>query len=219
MTHRGLPKANRKTSSSVAGFRLAWRTPFVRNLLFTSGALCVFAWPALTLFPAYTKLVLNHAEKEYSLLVSALGLGALAAALTAATFSTPARRFRFLRGGALGATLGLAGLAMSGTIAAALASASLLGFGLILYLSTGQSALQLSATDESRGRMMALWAMMLSASAPLGHLLAGRAAQSLPIDAVLAVMAGGAGCVTFMLWLFSRNSTADAGVAQDVRPG
>ena len=47
------------------------------------------------------------------------------------------------------------------------------GFGLVLYLSTGQSTLQLAVPDDRRGRVLALWAMTLSASAPIGHLLAG----------------------------------------------
>ena len=36
-------------------------------------------------------------------------------------------------------------------------------FGLILFLSTGQSTLQLGVPDGIRGRVMALWAITLSA--------------------------------------------------------
>ena len=65
------------------------------------------------------------------------------------------------------------------------------GFGLITYLATGQSTLQLHSPDAARGRVMALWAMTLSASAPFGHLLAGWAAQHYAVSSVLQVLAAG----------------------------
>jgi len=188
------------------GFRVAWASPQVRRLLLLSGGLCVFAWPALTLFPAFTKTVLGHSEKEYSVLVSSLGVGALLSALTTATFGTAARRGWLLVGGAALATAGLAGLAASPSLAPALLSTAALGYGLVLYLSTGQSALQLDSTAETRGRVMALWAMMLSASAPLGHLAAGLAAQRVPVPHVFAALAAGAAVVTLTLFGLLRGS-------------
>jgi MFS family permease len=192
--------------SAWEGFRLAWASPPVRRLLGLSGLLCVFAWPALTLFPAYTRTVLGHSEREYSVLVSALGLGALAAALTTATFGSAERRGKLLVTGAGLSTVGLGGLAVAVHLPLALFSASTLGFGLVLFLTTGQATLQLDSTEATRGRMMALWAMMLSASAPVGHLAAGAAAQHYPVAAVLAALALGAACVTLLLVATSRPS-------------
>src|SRR5262249_58593694 len=67
------------------------------------------------------------------------------------------------------------------------------GFGLILYLSTGQSTLQLTVPNEKRGRVMALWAITLSASAPLGHLIAGQAVTVFGVRPVLVAMGTGVG--------------------------
>jgi MFS family permease len=78
-------------------------------------------------------------------------------------------------------------------------SASALGFGLILYLSTGQSTMQMSVPDSSRGRAMSLWAMMLSASAPLGHLLAGEAASWFPVRDVMLVLSSALGVIWLVL--------------------
>jgi hypothetical protein len=52
--------------------------------------------------------------------------------------------------------------------------------------------MQLSVDDRTRGRVMALWAMTLSASAPVGHLAAGAAATVVPVRDVLGWMAVGA---------------------------
>jgi hypothetical protein len=82
---------------------------------------------------------------------------------------------------------------------AAAAGCGCVGFGLILFLVTGQSTLQLAVPDAKRGRVMALWAITLSASAPLGHLLAGEAAARLGVVPVLRGMAVGAGVVAAAL--------------------
>ncbi|MBI1383205.1 MAG: MFS transporter [Planctomycetaceae bacterium] len=178
------------------GVRYLIRNPTLGMLLVLTGAMCVYAWPALTLFPAYTDTVLHRAEKEYSVLVSALGAGALVAALVNATFGSVARRGTFLTAGTGFACLGLLGLAVADTLPLAFLAAAGLGFGLILFLSTGQSTLQLSVPDDVRGRVMALWAMTLSAGAPVGHLLAGLAARSYPIPDILLVLAAGVGACT-----------------------
>lgn len=178
--------------SVLDGLRYVRSRPRMAGLLVLTGFLCVFGWPAISLFPAYTRLALGHAEKEYSALVSALGAGALVAALTTATFGTVARRRWFLLAGSLLIVVGLAGLAWAGSLPAAALAAGGLGLGMILFLSTGQTAMQLGVDDKTRGRVMALWAMTLSASAPVGHLLAGAAATAWPVRDVFGWMAFGA---------------------------
>jgi MFS family permease len=189
ITATGAGRPGREAGSTWDGFRYVLEHPRLAALLALTGLLCAFGWPTVSLFPAYTRLALGHAEKEYSLLVSALGSGALVAALTTATFGTIGRRGLFLVAGTVLSAVGLGGLAAAQQFGPAALAAGCLGFGLILFLSTGQSAVQLSVSDETRGRVMALWAMTLSASAPAGHLVAGAAATRWPVRDVLAVMA------------------------------
>jgi MFS family permease len=191
----GSPPPPGPRAALLDGARYVCQRPPLAALLVFTGLLSVFGWPTISLFPAYTKLALQHAEKEYSLLVSSLGAGALFGALATATFGTVARRGLFLATGSVLAAGGLAGLTVANSLTAAAASGGLLGFGLILFLSTGQSAMQLSVPDDRRGRVMALWAMTLSASAPVGHLAAGAAVTAFPVREVLAGMAAGAGLV------------------------
>ncbi|MFO0796436.1 MAG: MFS transporter [Gemmataceae bacterium] len=169
------------------------------GLVVLTFVLCAFAWPVLTLFPAYTRTQLGLAEESYSFLVSALGGGALLGALACAAYGTPARRGAFLVCGAAAAAAGLAGLAATTTGAAAVGWAGCVGGGLILFLSTGQSAVQLAVPDDVRGRVMAVWAMTLSASAPAGHLVAGQLADAVGVAAVFDGMALGCGAVAVAL--------------------
>lgn len=179
-------------TSGWAGMSFLIVNPPLGMLVALTGFLCVFTWPVITLLPSFTRTVMKLEETAFSGFVSSLGIGALLAAFTAATFGSVRRRRRFLRVGAVVAALGVGGLSLSTTPDAAALSCAALGFGLILYLSTGQSTLQLNAPDAARGRVMALWAMTLSASAPLGHLVAGRCAQVWPVPVVLTVMFAGA---------------------------
>ena len=56
---------------------------------------------------------------------------------------------------------------------------------MILFFATGQAALQLSSTSANRGKLMGVWAMMLSGGAPLGNLLFGPAADAWSVTTVL----------------------------------
>ena len=188
-----------ESGSALEGVRYLLRRPALAGLVFSTLVLCVFGWPVLTLFPGYTRRQLGLAEESYSFLVSALGAGALVGALTTATFGTTGRRGSFLIFGAVAAAAGILGLSSVATLEAAAGFAACVGFGLILFLSTGQSTLQLAVDDGTRGRVMALWAMTLSASAPIGHLLAGLAAEAVGLAIVLRTMAIGVGAVALGL--------------------
>ncbi|CAN5414521.1 MFS transporter [soil metagenome] len=173
------------------GFRFLRQHPGLAGIVVFTGLLSIFGWPVLTLLPAYTKFVLGQAEKSYSLLVSALGGGALIGSILTATYGSPKRKERFLLLGCFASLLGLIGLTVVNVMPLALGCCALFGFGLILYLSTGQSTMQLSSPDHARGKVMALWAMTLSGSSIPGHLLAGYAAQHYPVtDVMLAMTAG-----------------------------
>ncbi|MBX9626619.1 MAG: MFS transporter [Gemmataceae bacterium] len=195
----GEPHPDHAGASTWDGLRYLAAHPKLGGLVLLTLLLCVFAWPTLTLFPGYTRTVLGRDETGYTTLVSGLGAGALVAALTTATFGTAARRGGFLVLGAAAAAGGILGLSLAADLRVAAGWAGCVGFGLILFLSTGQSTLQLAVPDDRRGRVMAVWAIMLSASAPLGHLLAGQAADAVGVVPVLGGMAAGVGAVALGL--------------------
>jgi hypothetical protein len=169
------------------------------GLVLLTFVVCVFGWPIITVLPAYTKLRLGREVDAFSLLLSAIGAGSLLAALTTATFGSAGRRGIFLLLGVGAGAVGLAGLGFASQAWVAVACCIATGFGLILYLSIGQSTLQLAIPDEKRGRVMALWAMTLSASAPIGHLLAGEAITQYGVGPVLLGMASGIAVATLVL--------------------
>jgi MFS family permease len=193
------PRASDRDGGTWDGFRYLRERSALGGLVVLTLLLCVFGWPLITILPAYTRTHLGRSEQTFGLLVSAVGVGALAASLTVATFASASRRGTFLVCGPAVAALGLLGTALAGRPELAALACAASGFGLVLYLSTGQSTLQLAVPAERRGRVLALWAMTLSASAPVGHLLAGHAVTLVGVRPVLLAMAAGATAATAAL--------------------
>jgi MFS family permease len=170
-------------------------------LILLAGSTAFWGWPFLSLLPALA-VKFGHAAEGTAWLFSGVGVGALAAALTVATFGSPGRSWAFISIGVILVATGLLGMAFSPDIFTAIVFAALIGFGLILFLATSQSVFQLSSEEHNRGRVMAIWAMVLSGAVPLGNFLAGPAADEWGLSPVLAFLGIACGIVPIiLLWL------------------
>jgi MFS family permease len=165
------------TDSLWAGFRYLGHHPRLIFLMVLSGAMSLFGWPILALLPAVADQRLGGSTDVYSWMLSAIGGGAGFASLLVATFTAAQLRKWFLVVGVGLASSSLLGLAMARSIPLAVGYCAFLGCGLILFFPTSQSIMQLGSADQVRGRVMGIWSMVLSAAFPLGHLLAGQAAD------------------------------------------
>src|SRR5439155_15596773 len=120
--------------------------------------------------------------------------GALAAAWTIATFGSLKHGTLMLGAGIAIVIAGLISLSLAGNLALAVGCSAIIGFGLILFLATSQSIVQLSSGDHNRGRVMAVWAMIQSGAVPLGSILSGAAADRWGVRPVLLAL--GLCCLT-----------------------
>ena len=192
-----------------AGFRYLAHHPYLILLLGLSGAMSLFGWPILALLPAVADQRLGESTGGYAWMLSAIGSGALVASFLVASFNSTVRRRWFLAAGVILAASSLTGLAVARSLPVAVACCAVLGCGLILFFATSQAIMQLKSDDHIRGRVMGIWSMVLSGAYPLGHLLAGRAAdswldQTSPggmLAQVLAVQPGERGGVALVLAL------------------
>jgi MFS family permease len=173
-------------------------------VLFLAGLMGFCGWPFLNLLPAVVAKVLGAGASGYTQMLSATGLGALGAALTAATFGQAWRNRYFILGGVGLVCTGLLGLALADGWWVAFGSCFLMGFGLILFFATGQAVLQLAAAEHNRGQVLGIWAMVVSGAQPLGNLLAGPAGDEFGEQRVLAALAlilAGAATLTALLFV------------------
>jgi predicted MFS family arabinose efflux permease len=185
--------------SAGGGFRVLARQPGMLALVLVAGLVAIGGWPLLPLLPSVAAKELGHGEGAYGTLLSAVGIGALAAALTAATFGNDVRRKVLLTAGLALVAGALLVLSATHALSVATGCCVVFGFGMILFFATGQSAVQLGTADADRGKVMGIWAMMLSAGVPLGNLVFGPAADKYGVSNVIAVQAAAVGVATGIL--------------------
>jgi predicted MFS family arabinose efflux permease len=173
----------------LGGFHVLAKSPGLLALVFLAGLVAAGGWPLLALLPSLAQRELGRAEGGYGTLLSCVGVGALLAALTAATIGGELRPKALLLGGLILVGVALVGIWATTAIPVAAGCCVLFGFGMILFFATGQSVVQLGTVDANRGKVMGIWAMMLSAGVPLGNLVLGPAADVLGVKTVIAIQA------------------------------
>ncbi|MCE9626295.1 MAG: MFS transporter [Candidatus Eisenbacteria bacterium] len=178
------------------GLAYAWATPTIRQLLVLLAICAGFGFQYNVLLPVYARDVLHAGSYEYGWLFSAFGAGSLIAALRMAVTRERWALRRHLLVGLVTGSAGLLGFAWVHTLPAMIGFAALAGFGLILYVASTNTLIQLTVEDSYRGRVMSLYTLFFVGTAPFGALLAGFIAQHLgaPVATSVsaAVLLGGA---------------------------
>jgi MFS family permease len=185
------------------GIRYGWRVRPIRNLLLLLGATAGFAFQYMILLPVFAKDILHAGAQTYGMLVSAFGVGSL---LSIVVMTRQLDRWGLRRNLLVGLTVSGAGMlvfAWSQVLWLSLVSGLLCGFGLILYVASTNTLLQLTTEDRYRGRVMSLYTFMFIGTAPLGALASGWIAENIsaPIatTASATVLLGGAIWIAYRL--------------------
>ena len=188
------------------GFAYVAKHRRVRTLLLLVAIVGVFGWSYSVLMPAFATDVLRVGSREYGMLLSANGIGALCGALVVATYGGRLPR-RLLVFGGLGLfSLMLMLLAVTRNYYLALVWMTIAGWGMLLYLSTSNTAIQLSVADGMRGRVMGIWTLMFGGMMPVGSLVAGGLSHSLGVPWAVAIGALVCGVAALVAWMFTRRS-------------
>jgi MFS family permease len=159
------------------GIRYARGVRPIRNLLLLLGFTAGIGFQYMILLPVYARTILRTGAGGYGLMVSAFGLGSL---LSAVSMTRKLDRWGLRRNLLIGLTcagIGMGIFAWSRVLPLTLAMGFLAGFGLILYVATTNTMLQLTTEDRYRGRIMSLYTLMFVGTSPIGSLLAGGIAQ------------------------------------------
>ncbi len=153
------------------------RTPVALHAIVLLAAESVFAMNFTLLTSVLAKDVLRAGASGFGFLMSAQGAGALMGAIAVASFSYLGPRPEFLFGGA--AVLGLAEVVLGLTrqFPAAAVMLGVAGASMVLFTATVNTTLQLNAPDRLRGRVMAMYALVMGGLTPVGSLVSGTLAE------------------------------------------
>ena len=172
-----------------------------RALVILIAVFGVFGFSFVTMMPVFARDVLHLDAAGYGALVSAVGVGAAAAALGTAAFG------RRRTGGGVGRTWLLFGaLLAAGAFApnfwTALIVFTLTGCIMALNSILANTQLQLQAPDELRGRVASVNSLFIGTSNELGGFESG--AVAVVIGPVAAVVAGGVGTIATVFAIAAR---------------
>jgi MFS family permease len=161
----------------------------------------VFGVPYLVLMPVLARDVLRTDASGYGVLLTCVGVGAIAAALALATFGRGARRGPMLERAAYAFPLLLIGLALSTSIWLSAILLVAVGFAMILNNAVSNTLLQTIVPDSFRGRVMAAYALVFIGFSPIGQLFGGMVASRFGVQ--WAIGGGAAVMLAYAAWAFS----------------
>jgi MFS family permease len=191
------PMTRKRTQHFRAGiieaFNFVRHTGPVGGLMVLLGLISFMGLRYEILMPVYTREMLHGGPTQFGLLMGASGIGAILGSLILATFGN----MRTLGDWAALAAAGFGGslvlLSFSHSFALSVPIMLLIGFSMVTELDASNTIVQRIVPDELRGRVMAIWTMMLTGLAPFGSLLVGVLAQHFSARRTFA--AGGMACI------------------------
>jgi MFS family permease len=159
------------------GLRYTWHTPLLRAdmLLVASVSLLAFNFPVV--LPLLAKVTFHGNASTYSLMASAMGVGAFVSALILASLGRPYGRRLVIAFLVLAAALCAAALAPN--LAVLVVLLTVIGAGQVIAASSANAMVQLDADPAMRGRVTAIFSLTTQGSTPFGGVLAGTVAEEL----------------------------------------
>ena len=197
------PRETKVLEELREGFAYAFGLSPLRAILLLLALVSFTGLPYVVLMPVMAAEVLRGGANTLGLLMSATGVGALAAALYLASRRSVLGLGRLVPIAAATFGLGLCAFSLSRALPLSLLLLALVGAGWMVQSAASNTILQTLVRDEMRGRVMAFYAVAILGTAPFGSLLAGALAARFGVPWTL--FGGGlvcaVGAAVFARWL------------------
>jgi hypothetical protein len=203
ITHDGKPTPGQKKSplnDIREGLAYVYNSPVVGGLILLSIIPFLFGLSINTLLPAFNTDVLAGGADDLGLLMTAMGIGAIAGSLALANLGNLTHKgYWLLLTGTLWG-VGVALFSICTTYLYALLCMGLVGFISSINMAMNRGVVQLQVTQSMRGRIMSI-DMMSHGLMPLGMLPIGWIAETVSVQAGLATSGMILAVVTILLGL------------------
>lgn len=187
-----LAQATKKPGAGGVGEGIAYvrSEPAVLSLIILTGLVTALVFPFLIVHIAqFVRRDLGAGDASaVGYVMSASGLGSLVGALAIIGGSPKTRRL-WLIGGALGASAGLFGLALSGSVLYAVPLVSVMSFSISSLMGRVAQMIQERVPNQLRGRVMGIFSLSFTGVMPFAGLLLGFLADAVSYSRLMEVCA------------------------------
>ncbi|HCC86625.1 MAG TPA: MFS transporter [Porphyromonadaceae bacterium] len=184
------------------GFHYSFGFLPIKSVILLLATVSLFGNPYLVLLPIFAKNILNGDATTLGYLNSAVGLGALGAALYLASRKSTLGLGKIIATTTFIFALSLISFSFSKTFPLSLIILLFCGFGMMMQTAGSNTILQTLSSDDMRGRVMSFYTVAFRGMAPFGSLWAGTFADN--FGAPVTVLISGIVCLGAGI-LFSKN--------------
>ncbi len=186
-----LPIDNTSTFKAIKrGLIYTYKHPHIKYLLIMVGITAIFGWSYGTIFPVIVTQIYHKGAENLGYFHSAVGLGAILAAITISAFSKDLPIKQFVFGATLLIAVAIALLTISPGLEVTYFVLFILGYALVIQFSTINSVLHQEIDDAVRGRVMSIFIFMSVGLSPLGSFTIGALSDLLSPYWALRINAG-----------------------------
>jgi predicted MFS family arabinose efflux permease len=171
------------------GIQFMKSKPEIYRIILLIAVFSLIGIPYITFLPVFAVEVFRTGPKGLGFLVSAAGTGALTAALSLAFKGDIKEKNRFMSISALCFSFSLFAFSLSKNFYLSIVILIFIGWGIVSFLATVNSFIQLSVPDNLRGRAMSVYALVFLGTAPLGNSLLGVLANSFGTTRAVSISA------------------------------
>ncbi len=156
----------------------------VRTILMLFAVVSLMGMPFVVLMPIFAARVLHGGPHTLGFLMGAMGVGALASALSLAARKSVRGLIRMIPIAAVVFGIGLIGFGLSHWFWLSMIMVLVAGMGMMQGMAASNTIIQTLVSEDKRGRVMSFYTMAFMGMAPFGSLLAGSMASAFgaPID-------------------------------------
>lgn len=170
-----------------AGFRFVAARPRLLMLTFLAFAGTFLGMPIVTFLPVVAKSIFGLGAKGYAWMMTTYGLGSVTGALLVAATAHAANKGKVALKLQLAFAALLVAFAFSRSLPLSLVIAFCAGMCIVSVIALYSSLVQLSTSDDMRGRVMSIFMLAFRGGMPLGNLIAGYVAHRWSISVALAI--------------------------------
>ncbi len=171
------PKPRPMLGELREGLAYVRSTPLVLYFTLMVSITSLFAIPYIALMPIFARDILHTGAKGLGMMMGCAGVGALAGALSLATFGGRGRKGVTAFATAFISSLAILGFSLSRSPLLSYALLVVIGWGMITQLATVNTSIQQVVPDELRGRVMSLYVLVFLGFVPIGNLIFGTLAH------------------------------------------